>query len=383
VWLVACGLWPMAISRGDWIKLAVVLVLVTIGNVAFWQLRGQADVDSATRPSRGRMMKYDTVPPHARVPPKNPMKMAPVDAGQAMMTMMDELEVDEGPYSKLDALPLARTRSDYDELCGKPAASSATSKSDEQLLLIVPIRNRPEQQRHFIDHIYRFMCEYHRLPNGTMTAGVHEYDWRVLFVEQDPHDGLLFNRAKLLNAGYRVAHSRKLWNNCVQGTEHALEPLPTFQTLVLHDVDMLPFPPNRPAHYWSNDRIVHLASAVEEHGYRLPYASYVGGVLVVPDRLWHGACGVRRCTSDRSLTSLARLVRVAQLSMACRITFGAGEARTTWCSVRVPAENDDTARHDELTAARVNAPSTYLHTGAAVQQDAAAVARILSLDHRR
>jgi hypothetical protein len=72
--------------------------------------------------------------------------------------------------------------------------------------------------------------------------------------------GKPFNRGKLLNIGFHLA----------QGTA---------DTIALHDVDMICY---RDVDYRPAARPVHLAGATSQYGYRLPYPTYFGGVVLFP-----------------------------------------------------------------------------------------------------
>lgn len=68
-----------------------------------------------------------------------------------------------------------------------------------------------------------------------------------------------FNRGKLINAGYKEFNKE-------------------FDYFVAHDVDMMPEEVN----YAATENPCHLATMVEEHGYKLPNELYFGGVTIFP-----------------------------------------------------------------------------------------------------
>ena len=185
------------------------------------------------------------------------------------------------PATIADAPPLLKTRAEYDAMCPPISTSHRPTDQDDRdmVLIVVPLRNRLKQQQLFIDHFHRFMCQHE-----SRSSSSHSFDWRVVFVEQSD-DGQLFNRGKLLNIGYRIARSSKLWRQCTTGAAHDRGMI-EFASIVTHDVDMLPVSPNRPMHYAPTSEIRHLASAVDQYSYKLPYDAYVGGVLSMPDEHW-------------------------------------------------------------------------------------------------
>ena len=187
------------------------------------------------------------------------------------------------PATIADAPPLLKTRAEYDAMCPSISTSHRPTDQDDRdmVLIIVPLRNRLKQQQLFIDHFHRFMCQHE---SRSSSSRDHSFDWRVVFVEQSD-DGQLFNRGKLLNIGYRIAHSSKLWRQCTTGAAHDRGMI-EFVSIVTHDVDMLPVSPNRPMHYAPTSEIRHLASAVDQYHRRLPYEEYFGGVLSMPDEHW-------------------------------------------------------------------------------------------------
>ena len=187
------------------------------------------------------------------------------------------------PATIADAPPLLKTRAEYDAMCPSISTSHRPTDQDDRdmVLIIVPLRNRLKQQQLFIDHFHRFMCQHE---SRSSSSRDHSFDWRVVFVEQSD-DGQLFNRGKLLNIGYRIARSSKLWRQCTTGAAHDRGMI-EFVSIVTHDVDMLPVSPNRPMHYAPTSEIRHLASAVDQYHRRLPYEEYFGGVLSMPDEHW-------------------------------------------------------------------------------------------------
>ncbi len=120
-----------------------------------------------------------------------------------------------------------------------------------KLAVIVPYRPQPCQSRHlhlrdFVEH----MCG-HFLPKLRFRA-------HKVFVIEQSNDGRLFNRGALLNVGARLA--------VAEG----------FDTLALHDVDLLPTPCLRST-YECPALCVHAGAAWK----RYKYPTYVGGVFII------------------------------------------------------------------------------------------------------
>jgi hypothetical protein len=123
-----------------------------------------------------------------------------------------------------------------------------------RLAVIVPCRaddsthgqGRSEHLALFVPYMQRFL-------------GRTGIDFRLLVVEQTP--GGRFNKGALMNAGFCLSRD-------------------TCDYLVLHDVDQLP---EHPANSYARPRVFprHLCTASSQHGYRLPYRTYVGGALLM------------------------------------------------------------------------------------------------------
>ncbi len=109
-------------------------------------------------------------------------------------------------------------------------------------IIVVPYRDRLAHLQTFVPHMERFL-------DG------HEFT--LIIVEQG--DEKPFNRGALLNAGFLLARNR-----------------PAF--VAFHDVDMLPL--DESCDYRRPPAVCHLAGAAEQFEYRLPYANYLGGVLI-------------------------------------------------------------------------------------------------------
>lgn len=109
-----------------------------------------------------------------------------------------------------------------------------------KLSICVPYRNREAHLRKFIP----YMKEY-----------LKGYDYEILVVEQTQEKP--FNRGALANIGFLLTNS---------------------DTFCIHDVDMLP----ELADYNIPDSfdVSHVATNVEQFGYKMPYKDYIGGVTV-------------------------------------------------------------------------------------------------------
>lgn len=114
-----------------------------------------------------------------------------------------------------------------------------------RLAVLVPFRNRFKQLIRFVPHLSRFLND-------------QNIDYRILILHQI--DSYRFNRAALINAGYRIS----LDLNC----DH----------LVMHDVDLLPLNPELKYMYPE-----HFALHLSPSGLHPKYAyeRFVGGVLLL------------------------------------------------------------------------------------------------------
>jgi len=111
----------------------------------------------------------------------------------------------------------------------------------EKLAVIVPYRNRAEHLKVFIPYMEKSLAK-EKIP------------FNIFIIEQ--HDDKPFNRAKLLNIGFKEAMS--------------------YDYFAFHDVDMLPVDSD----YSFPDGPTHLSSEVEQFNWGLPYDGYFGGVTL-------------------------------------------------------------------------------------------------------
>jgi predicted glycosyltransferase involved in capsule biosynthesis len=106
--------------------------------------------------------------------------------------------------------------------------------------IIVPYRNREEHLSKFLPHMEKFL---------------KDVDHQIFIIEQA--DDKPFNRGKLLSVGFSIAKE-----SC--------------DYVCFHDVDMLPLK----ADYSFPKTPTHLATAVEQFGFEMPYPTYFGGVTL-------------------------------------------------------------------------------------------------------
>jgi hypothetical protein len=111
----------------------------------------------------------------------------------------------------------------------------------KKLSVVVPYRDREDHLKQFIPYMEKWLTD-------------EEIQFEIIIVNQS--DGKGFNRAKLLNIGFKET------GNC--------------DYYVFHDVDMLP----TDSDYDYTDGPTHLASQAEQFGYKLPYDGYFGGVTI-------------------------------------------------------------------------------------------------------
>ncbi len=106
--------------------------------------------------------------------------------------------------------------------------------------IIVPYRNREEHLSKFLPHMDKFL---------------KDSAYKIFIIEQS--EDKPFNRGKLLNVGFDLAKE-------------------TCDYMCFHDVDMLPLK----ADYAFPETPIHLATAVEQFNFDMPYPTYFGGVTL-------------------------------------------------------------------------------------------------------
>jgi predicted glycosyltransferase involved in capsule biosynthesis len=112
---------------------------------------------------------------------------------------------------------------------------------EKKLSIVVPYRNREEHLKQFVPYMEEYLVK----------AGIL---FHIYIIHQS--DNKPFNRAKLLNVGYKESEE--------------------FDYFAFHDVDMLPIDSD----YSYIDCPTHLATRAEQFGFRLPYDGYFGGVTL-------------------------------------------------------------------------------------------------------
>ena len=112
---------------------------------------------------------------------------------------------------------------------------------EKKLSIVVPYRNREEHLKQFVPYMEEYLVK----------TGI---PFHIYIIHQS--DNKPFNRAKLLNVGYKESEG--------------------FDYFAFHDVDMLPIDSD----YSYIDCPTHLATRAEQFGFRLPYDGYFGGVTL-------------------------------------------------------------------------------------------------------
>ena len=112
---------------------------------------------------------------------------------------------------------------------------------EKKLSIVVPYRNREEHLKQFVPYMEEYLVK----------EGI---PFRIYIIHQA--DDKPFNRAKLLNVGYKESEDSDYF--------------------AFHDVDMLPMDSD----YSYVDCPTHLVTRAEQFGFRLPYDGYFGGVTL-------------------------------------------------------------------------------------------------------
>ncbi len=120
-----------------------------------------------------------------------------------------------------------------------------------KLGVIVPYRNRPNQLKHFLNHIRRYLED-------------RDIIFEIIIVEQTEKNN--FNRGKLLNIGFLKAEELKC------------------NYVVFHDIDMLPID----ADYSYTSKPTHLITELDlpEGVSRTLFDEYFGGVTIFPSNIF-------------------------------------------------------------------------------------------------
>ena len=130
-------------------------------------------------------------------------------------------------------------------LGGEFSPSNCTPRHN--VAIIVPYRNRFGQLAVFLRHLHPFLRR-------------QDLHYRIYIINQvDEH---LFNRAMLMNVGFREAMEDYRWDCCI-----------------FHDVDLLPEDDRNL--YTCSSQPRHMSVAVDKFKYKLPYKTIFGGVAAI------------------------------------------------------------------------------------------------------
>jgi hypothetical protein len=122
----------------------------------------------------------------------------------------------------------------------------------KKLSIVVPYRNRESHLKEFVPFMEKVLKK-------------EEIDFHIFIIHQN--DNRPFNRAKLLNVGFRESEE--------------------YDYFAFHDIDMLPIDSD----YSYVDCPTHLASRAEQFGWKLPYEKYFGGVTLFDKKSFIGING--------------------------------------------------------------------------------------------
>lgn len=122
-------------------------------------------------------------------------------------------------------------------------------KTDQNVAIIIPYRNRREHLQTFIDYIHPYLIQQNAI------------NYQVFVIEQD--DLLPFNRGNLLNIGYF----------------EALQLNPDLNCFIFHDVDILPSDLRQL--YTCSHIPRHLCSYLDKFRYVLLYPELFGGAIAI------------------------------------------------------------------------------------------------------
>lgn len=127
----------------------------------------------------------------------------------------------------------------------------------EKLLLVVPYRDREEHLSLFVPHMEKWL----------KAQGI---DFNIIISEQSK-DGEWFNKGSLINCGFKEANKG-------------------YDYVCIHDIDMLPCC-KKTCDYSYSASSIHLASRVQQFGYKMPGKNYTGGVIMCPVDIYIKANG--------------------------------------------------------------------------------------------
>jgi xylosylprotein 4-beta-galactosyltransferase len=127
----------------------------------------------------------------------------------------------------------------------------------EKLLIIVPYRNRKENLSMFIPHMEKWIKE-------------QKIDFSILVSEQSD-DGEWFNKGSIINCGFSERKEKS-------------------EYVCIHDVDMIPSS-KKDCDYSYSKSPIHMASRVQQFGYKLHSKNYWGGVIMCTNQMFETANG--------------------------------------------------------------------------------------------
>ncbi|KAL7373993.1 hypothetical protein ABVT39_019177 [Epinephelus coioides] len=119
--------------------------------------------------------------------------------------------------------------------------------AQQKVAIIIPFRNRHEHLKHWLYYLHPILMR-------------QQSDYRVYVINQDGEE--IFNKAKLMNAGYTEALKEY-----------------DFDCFVFSDVDLIPMDDRNL--YRCFDKPRHLAVAVDKFNFELPYSTIFGGVIAL------------------------------------------------------------------------------------------------------
>jgi hypothetical protein len=121
------------------------------------------------------------------------------------------------------------------------------AKYEHNLLVIIPVRDRDEHVKKLVPRLNEYLTELN-------------ISYRIVVSEQ-ARDGKLFNKATMMNVAYSLFKNQSDY-------------------VVFHDVDAYPLSVD----YSYRDGPVHLGVAYEKNKWKLPYSSYIGAAIQMPNR---------------------------------------------------------------------------------------------------
>ncbi|XP_005999968.1 beta-1,4-galactosyltransferase 2 [Latimeria chalumnae] len=117
-------------------------------------------------------------------------------------------------------------------------------KAKQKVAIIIPFRHREHHLKYWLHYLHPILRR-------------QKIEYRIYIINQYGED--TFNRAKLLNIGYKEASKDEDYN-----------------CFIFSDVDLVPMDDRNLYHCYDQPR--HFAIAMDKFGFRLPYAGYFGGV---------------------------------------------------------------------------------------------------------